>query len=119
MPCRTLIVERESVIRRVLLKLVEMHGHEATAAATVGEALEEVERFQPECVLLDLAIDGGAGVEVLRVIRGRERPVKVALLSTYPADAPEVRQVTPLRPDAIFQKPLDISRVNDWLLAST
>ena len=68
-------------MRRVLLQLVELHGHEATAAATVQEALAEVERFRPECVLLDLALDDGSGVEVLRAIRSRESAVKVALLS--------------------------------------
>ena len=80
------------------------------------EALVKLDEFDPECILLDLELPDGNGVEVLKAIRGAHRPVKVAVISALEAGRPPFDG---LAPDVVFQKPLAIARVNDWLSRAT
>ena len=52
---------------------------------TVGEAkwaaLRELERLQPDLLLLDLQMPGGSGMDVLRSVRAAQSPVRVVLLT--------------------------------------
>jgi DNA-binding response OmpR family regulator len=96
---------------------LQMLGHEAEHAATVHEALEKLERFRPECVMLDLTLPDGSGVAILQEIRTRGLPAKVAVMTALHRSEPRIEQLRPLRPDVIFQKPLELARVHDWLAA--
>jgi DNA-binding response OmpR family regulator len=117
--CRTLIVEDDPQSAKALLALVRMLGHEAQAVGTVAEALVKLDEFDPECVLLDLELPDGSGVEVLQAIRSEHRPVKVAIISAMDAGRPPHNAIATLVPDVVFQKPLAIARVHDWLSQST
>ena len=44
------------------------------AAETGGAALDEVNQFDPDLVVLDLMLPDISGVEVCRRIRGRDAP---------------------------------------------
>ena len=119
MPCRTLIVEDDPVSARALTALVKMLGHEVTLAATVAEAMAKLDEFNPECVLLDLELPDGSGVAILKAIRAKQRPVKVAIISALGIGRPPFETIAALAPDVVFQKPLAIDRVHDWLSAHT
>jgi DNA-binding NtrC family response regulator len=111
--CRTLIVEDDPACASLLLRILEMVGHAGEIAATVSEAIDKLEGGA-ECVLLDLDLPDGTGVEVLHEIRRRNLPVRVAIV-TAGTDAELARAAMELKPDAFFQKPLDVSRVTNWL----
>jgi DNA-binding NtrC family response regulator len=119
MSCRTLIVEDDPQSARALLSLVTMLGHESQAVGTVAEALVKLDEFDPECVLLDLELPDGSGVDVLKAIRAKHRRVKVAIISALEAGRPPFEAIAPLAPDVVFQKPLAIERVHDWLKRAT
>src|SRR5687768_627698 len=119
MPCRTLIVEDDPVSARALTALVKMLGHEVALAGTVAEAMTKLDEFNPECVLLDLGLPDGSGVDVLKAIRAKQRRVKVAIISALEVGPPPFEAIAPLAPDVVFQKPLAIDRVHDWLSAHT
>jgi two-component system, NarL family, nitrate/nitrite response regulator NarL len=50
-------------------------------AATGEQALSEIERLQPEMLLLDLQMPGGTGMEVLRQIKPAESKLRTVLLT--------------------------------------
>jgi signal transduction histidine kinase/ActR/RegA family two-component response regulator len=86
---RVLIVDDNAAAARMLsLLLSTFGGHEIQIAHDGPEALEIVERFQPELVLLDLGLPRMDGYEVAR--RLRERPefkdVVLAALTGYGAE---------------------------------
>jgi CheY-like chemotaxis protein len=115
MSCRTLIVEDDPIAARHLLTLVTMLGHEAQLATSVADALAKVDEFAPECLLLDIDLPDGSGVAILEAVRAKELPVKVAIISAFAPGQPRFDAVVPLKPDAVFRKPLAIERVHDWL----
>ena len=58
----------------------------------------------------------GSGMEILRRIRAEQLPIRVAILTG--ADKPMVDQARQLEPDALFSKPIDLSRLLTWLNAA-
>src|SRR5688572_4459871 len=79
--CRTLIVEDDPASAALLLRILELVGHESEVASTVSDAVQKLEDGGAECVLLDLDLPDGTGVEVLHEIRRRNLPVRVAIVT--------------------------------------
>ena len=79
---RVLLADDHPMIRTALEVLLGDTSYELAGIAGTGEAaLEELERLDPEILLLDLQMPGGTGMDVLRAVRARKKPVKVILLT--------------------------------------
>ena len=113
---RALIVEDDPVSQTALARLLKHLGFEVRTAASVVEAREKLD-WQPECILLDLHLKDGSGVEVLRAARAGERRVRVAVV-TGSQDHIPLTQVDGLEPDAVFIKPFPPSELIRWLTGS-
>jgi two-component system KDP operon response regulator KdpE len=64
-----LVVEDEPQMRRFLRPALEGHGFRVVEAATATEALVMASTHNPDCVLLDLGLPDGDGLEVTRRLR--------------------------------------------------
>ena len=53
-PGRILVVEDDEMLRLALLEVLDDEGHEARAAAHGAEALEILDEWEPEVLVLDL-----------------------------------------------------------------
>ena len=85
---RILIVDDHHDTMFILMKLIQALGHEVQMAADGFEALEIARAWQPECVLLDIAMpkmDGYLLAQRLRSETGLHSATIVAL-SGYPKD---------------------------------
>jgi two-component system phosphate regulon response regulator PhoB len=69
---RVLVVEDENDIRDLLAFNLRQEGYEVVVAENGGGALDELERFSPELVVLDLMLPDISGIEVCKRIRSRE-----------------------------------------------
>ncbi len=70
---RVLVVDDHAANRALLVDLLGPVGFEIAQAVDGAEALEEVERFQPDLVLMDLRLPGEIdGLEATRRLRARE-----------------------------------------------
>jgi len=79
---RVLLADDHPMIRTALDVLLRDTGYELAGTTGTGEtALAELDRLQPEILLLDLQMPGGSGMDVLRQIRAKKKPVKVILLT--------------------------------------
>ncbi len=79
---RILLADDHPMIRTALEVLLRDSEYEIVATAGTGEAaLAEVDRLQPDILLLDLQMPGGSGMDVLRRIRADKRPLRVVLLT--------------------------------------
>ena len=115
-PPRVLLVEDEPATRAAMVRLLETLGASVTAAPTVRAAMDLLarERPPPECLILDLMLPDGSGVEVLRHVRDARLPVRVAV-ATGVSDDEVLRRVWALGPERLFPKPVDIPGLWAWV----
>jgi DNA-binding NtrC family response regulator len=79
-----LVVEDEPGLREGLVGAVETLGHRALAAAGLGEARALLATESVDCVLLDIRLRDGDGLDLLRELRaGAHRDVPVIVATAY------------------------------------
>jgi DNA-binding response OmpR family regulator len=88
---RILIVDDEPNILVSLEFLLDQEGYEVALASRGNEALELVEGFRPNLVLLDVMLPEIDGFEICRRLRARPRPPKIILLTARGRDAERVK----------------------------
>jgi two-component system, OmpR family, KDP operon response regulator KdpE len=66
---RILVVDDERAIRRFLRTALCSHGYTVFEGATAAEALQGVQIYRPDVLILDLGLPDGEGIEVTRRLR--------------------------------------------------
>jgi CheY-like chemotaxis protein len=108
---RILVVDDNADSAMSLSVLLEMEGHEVRAARNGLAAIQELEQFDAQVVLMDVGLpglDGYATADLIRQRCGTAAPLLVAL-SGYPPQA-EVGSF-----DAHLTKPLELARLGEVL----
>jgi type II secretory ATPase GspE/PulE/Tfp pilus assembly ATPase PilB-like protein/ActR/RegA family two-component response regulator len=103
---KVLLVDDEDSLRRVMKDLLEREGYEVAEAKDGVEALDQVDKFGPEVVVLDLNLPGLDGYGVLSHLRSRPatQSVPVIVLTAKGDEDNEVR-VFELGADDFLTKP--------------
>jgi DNA-binding NtrC family response regulator len=78
-----LVVDDDPDIREVLKDRLESLRYRVLTAATGAEALEILDRHNPQLVLLDVEMPGMNGLEVLSEIRRGEHDTTVVMITAY------------------------------------
>ena len=87
---KILIVDDETEIRELVTGVLEMEGHQVVTASNGMEAMERLEKDQPDLVVLDLMMPVISGLEVLADIR-QKGAVPVILLTALESEDNRVR----------------------------
>jgi two-component system LytT family response regulator len=79
---RVLIVDDEHLARQAMRRLLASHPEVEIVgeAEGVADALQEIERTQPQLVFLDIELSGGDGFDVLAAL---ERPPMIVFVTAY------------------------------------
>jgi DNA-binding response OmpR family regulator len=101
-----LLVEDEEQLRRVMKDLLQREGYRVAEARDGIQALDEVDRFAPDVIILDLNLPGLDGYGVLAQLRSRPatREIPVMVLTAKGDEDNEVR-VFELGADDFVTKP--------------
>jgi DNA-binding NtrC family response regulator len=109
---RIMIVEDEPNVRLVFRMALESNDHTLTTAHDGEAALQWLEQYPVDLVLLDLHMPHMGGIELLRRLRGRGNGVPVIIITAH-GTIPDVVQAVklgavdfltkPLTPDALRQ----------------
>lgn len=84
---RVVIVDDEALIRSGFRLILSAADDIEVAAAVDGpEAIDVIQREQPDVVLLDIRMPGRSGLDVLADIREMPAPPVVAILTTFDSD---------------------------------
>ena len=110
--CSVLVVEDDALTHTTLRRVLERAGHEVEAVGTVQTALGRLHGV--DCIVLDLRLPDGSGLEVLRRVRESGSAVRVAV-HTGCAEGAVIRRVKELNPDALFIKPFNPDDLLAWL----
>src|SRR5687767_11432420 len=113
--CSVLVVEDDPDARDVLARMLRAAGCLVRTTPSVGEALLLLEEWEPSHILLDLMLPDAGGIVVLRAVRRRGLPVRVALVTAAGPDSQTVTDAQRWNPDAVFFKPLQFLKLEAWL----
>ena len=107
---RVLVVEDDAWIRWFMCDVLSDEGYEVLEAADGRTAIRLADECAPHVMLLDIAMPGVTGVEVLRHLRSRRRTrtLPVVVVSAYP------RVLTPVDEASVacvLTKPLRIEKL--------
>ncbi|HYN14363.1 MAG TPA: sigma-54 dependent transcriptional regulator [Terriglobales bacterium] len=82
-PASILIVDDESEIRESLQTLLELEGYRVDAAGSGEDGLALIAGQPYDLVLLDLALPGKNGIELLAEVRERDPQLAVIMITAY------------------------------------
>jgi len=106
---RLLIVEDDTSMREVWEVVFGSRGWDVTSASTVAEALALLDP-PPDYLILDLKLPDAGGEIILRRVRDAGLKTRVAV-TTGTDDAEQLRGVKALKPEALFEKPINVADV--------
>lgn len=117
---RILVVDDESDIVNLTRIILEKDGYWVSSANNGEEALEMLEREDPDLVLLDLVMPGKSGLEVCKIIKTQPRTKNIPVIMFTALGRDVDRKLTSWAgADSHFTKPFAkdqlLSEVKKWL----
>src|SRR5277367_972827 len=109
---RILIIDDEASIRESLETLLTLEGYNVETATEGESGLDQIDRASYDLVLLDLALPGKNGLEVLHLIRERHPDLPVIMITAF-GSVDNVVEAIRTGAQNFVQKPWD----NEKLLA--
>jgi DNA-binding response OmpR family regulator len=112
---RAVIVEDHADTRDMVMRLLELDGYNVRGASDACEALAVIAAHQPVCVILDLNLPDGCGIELarqLRAIYGTGTVIIVLTGSSRPEDQDAVELAGA---DYVLHKPLNAALLRRML----
>lgn len=84
-PVRVLLVDDHEVVRRGLQAILERNReiNVVGEADSVGTAVSEAARVQPDVIVMDLRLPDGSGIEACRQIRSADDSIQVLILTSH------------------------------------
>ncbi|OGP86852.1 MAG: Fis family transcriptional regulator [Deltaproteobacteria bacterium RBG_13_65_10] len=107
---KILVVDDEESIRRTLSAVLRDEGYPVVLAADGDEALGRTAQEQPDLVLLDIAMPGKGGIEVLERLREEMPWLPVIMMSGHGTVETAVK-ATKLGAYDFIEKPLSIDKL--------
>lgn len=80
---KILIVDDQKGVRRLLEELFKKDGWEVMVAADGKEAIEKVEQFLPEIILMDVKMPNMNGLEASQIILDKYGNIPIIMMTAY------------------------------------
>jgi two-component system KDP operon response regulator KdpE len=106
---RVLVIDDEPPIRKLLRMGLSTQGHDILEAPNGKRGLELLDQ-KPDLIILDLGLPDMEGIELLRMIRGRDEHVPVVVLSSRGDEAGKVAALD-LGADDYITKPFGMAEL--------
>jgi two-component system, response regulator RegA len=113
-----LLVDDDAPLRRSLQRAMERRGFTVYTAGTLQGSLSLAHSIRPEYAVIDLRLEDGSGLELVRRLRELHAPVRILILTGYGNIAAVVAAVKASAVDCLA-KPVDADEVINALLSST
>lgn len=115
---KLLIVDDESDVREFAANFFRKRKIEVITAANGEEAVLLAESQKPQLILLDVKMSGIDGIETLRLIRQKDKEVKVIMVTgRKPEEDNVLERSKQLGALDYIHKPLDLNELKNIVLA--
>lgn len=105
---RVVLVEDEEAVATGITLLLEVEGVEVRVAERGGQALDAIQTFDPDAVILDMSLPDMRGIDVFEIIAARY-PTLPVLFSSGHGDESILEQYSPSDHVAFLRKPYDLA----------
>ena len=113
---KILVVDDQLGVRRLLFETFREDQHEVEMAADGEAAVQLLNTFKPDLILMDMKMPGMNGIETLRQIRALDRQVGVIMMTAY-GDAQNMEQAKELGILHYLSKPFDLFELRERVRA--
>ena len=93
MACRVVLVEDLNDYRAILQKVLEMDGHEVSAAADGPSGLELIRSVKPDVAFIDIGLPGLDGYAMAETLRREGQTLVLVALTAYGGDKNKLRAI--------------------------
>jgi two-component system response regulator (stage 0 sporulation protein F) len=107
---KILIVDDQFGIRILLNEVFQKEGYQTFQAANGIQALDIVEKHDPDLVLLDMKIPGMDGIEILKRMKRIVPDIRVIIMTAY-GELDMIQEAKNLGAIMHFAKPFDIDDI--------
>jgi DNA-binding response OmpR family regulator len=108
---KLLIVEDEISLRTSMTDFLTAAGYLCESAATYKEALAKIEDYSYDCIILDIMLPGGTGLEILQYLREDKKNDGVIIVSARGALEDKIEGLQ-LGADDYLIKPFHMSELS-------
>jgi CheY-like chemotaxis protein len=112
---KILVVDNEQVDRQMLVNILQPLGFEMAEAANGQECLARHLSFEPDLILMDLAMpvmDGWEASYIIRKIRRSDVPIGIVSANAFDKG---LENTADIGTDDFILKPVNLSELLDWL----
>ncbi|UAC47945.1 response regulator [Bacillus aquiflavi] len=107
---KILIVDDQFGIRILLNEVLQKEGYETFQAANGVQALEILNKYSPDLVLLDMKIPGMDGIEIFLRMKVIDDDIRVIIMTAY-GELDMIQKAKDLGALTHFAKPFDIDDI--------
>jgi len=109
---RILIVEDEDTIRRPLMRVLKIEGHEVRTATGGREGIEIGTRFGPQVMIADWRVpDGVSGLQVAEALQRLNPGLRTIMITGHSVQ--ELKREAEIEVFRIIEKPFDLDELLD------
>jgi DNA-binding response OmpR family regulator len=107
---KLLIIEDEAALARSMVEYLSGESYLCECAATFQQALDKIEAYHYDCILLDLMLPGGDGIQILEVLKRQRIEAGVIIISAKNALEDKIRGLQ-IGADDYLAKPFHLSEL--------
>ena len=108
---KILIIEDEKELSDSIAAYLKSEDYVCEVAATFNKAIEKTELFTYDCILLDITLPGGSGLEILRELKANNKMDGVLIISARNSLDDKVNGLV-LGADDYLPKPFHLSELS-------
>ncbi|NLO90214.1 MAG: response regulator [Clostridia bacterium] len=102
-----LVVDDQEGIRQLLFEILTAEGFVVQLAANGIEALNSIEQYEPDIIIVDMKMPGISGLEVIKELKGKGYKGCIILMTAY-GELEIVNEAEKLGVKYQINKPFDI-----------
>ena len=108
---KILIVEDEPALRELIQRSLEKERYIVEVASNFDTAIEKVEMYDYDCILLDIMLPGGNGLDLLRHLKDLRKKENVIVISAKDSLEDKIQGLE-LGADDYLPKPFHLAELN-------
>lgn len=108
---KILIIEDEEYLREVMIRSLEKERYVVESAATFQDALLKIADYDYDCIVLDIMLPGGSGLDLLDELKKMRKKDSVIIVSAKDSIEDKVKGLD-LGADDYLTKPFHLAELN-------